>query len=214
MKSFLLIGMGNFGHHLCRNLAEYKCEIMIVDSVEERIQDLLPMVANAKIGDCTNPEVLKNLSVKRYDACFVCIAEDFQSSLEITSLLKEMGAHKVISRAERDIQAKFLLRNGADEVVYPDNDIAERVAKRYTKEDIFDYIEIDSEYAVYEIEPFDEIIGKTVIETNFRRKYRANIIGYKKADKTILMVEPSYVFKRGEHLLVVADSDHIEKLLD
>lgn len=214
MKSFLLIGMGNFGHHLCRNLAEYKCEIMIVDTIEDRVEDLLPIVTNAQIGDCTNPEVLKSLSVKRYDACFVCLANDFQSSLEITSLLKEMGAQKVISRADRDMQAKFLLRNGADEVVYPDNDMAERIAKRCIKEDIFEYIELDADYAVYEIEPFDEIIGKTVIETNFRRKYHANIIGYKKSDKTILMVEPSYVFKRGEHLLVVADSDHIEKLLD
>ena len=214
MKSFLLIGLGKFGHHLCVDLLEAGCEVMIVDTVEDRIEDLLPIVTSAKIGDCSNPEVIASLGIKNFDACFVCIAEDFQNSLEITSLLKEMGARKVISRADRDVQAKFLLRNGADEVVYPDKDIAEKIAKKYSKDNIFDYIEIDDDYGIYEIAPFADIVGKTVIESNFRRKYSANIIGYKKNDRIILMIEPSYVFKEEEHLLVMANRKHIEKLLD
>ena len=213
MKSYLLIGIGKFGHHLCNNLLEYGCEVMIVDSVEEKIEDLLPVVTSAKIGDCTNPKVLESLGIKNFDACFVCIAEDFQDSLEITSLLKEMGARKVISRADRDIQAKFLLKNGADEVIYPDKDIAEKVAKRYSKENIFDYIELNRDYGIYEIEPFDEIIGKSVIETNFRSRYDANIIGCKKDGKVNMMVSPGYVFRKDEHLIIVANSKKIEKYL-
>lgn len=120
MKSVLIIGMGKFGHHLCRKMVELGNEVMIVDECEDRIKDMLPMVLNAQIGDCTDPDVLRELGVSDFDICFVCIGSNFQSSLEISSQLKEMGAKYVVSKANRDIQAKFLLRNGADEVVYPD----------------------------------------------------------------------------------------------
>ena len=131
MKSFLIIGMGRFGSHLCRNLAELGNEIMIVDENEELLEPLLPYVTSAKIGDCTKEDVLKSLGVNNFDKCFVCIGTNFQSSLEITSLLKELGAKYVISKATRDVHAKFLLRNGADEIVYPDRDIAEKCAVQY-----------------------------------------------------------------------------------
>ena len=149
MKSILIIGMGRFGRHLCRNLAELGNQIMIVDEVEENLQEMLPFVVSAKIGDCTNEAVLKSLGVDNFDLCFVCIGTNFQSSLEITSMVKELGGRRVISKANRDIHAKFLLRNGADEVIYPDRDIAERLAVRYSANHVFDYIELTEEYSIY-----------------------------------------------------------------
>ena len=134
MKSILMIGMGKFGHLLCMNMAKLDNEIMIVDEDEERLSDLLPLVTSAQIGDCTNVEVLKSMGIRNFDVCFVCISGNFQNSLEITSLLKELGASYVVSKAERDIQAKFLLRNGADEVIYPERDTAERAAKKFSSE--------------------------------------------------------------------------------
>ncbi len=214
MKSFLLIGLGKFGHHLCMNLAKYDCEILIIDKEEDMIEDLLPYVTNAKVGDCTNPEVLQSLGVANFDVCFVCMGDNFQSSLEVTSLVKEMGARKVVSRAARDIQAKFLLRNGADEVIYPDRDIAERVAKRFSKENIYDYVELDSEYAIYEIPPFPEVIGKTIKDSNFRARYDANIIGIKKDGRTKMMPAADYVFKVDEHLIVVGKSKALDKVIE
>ena len=130
MKSFLIIGMGSFGHHLCRSLSKLKCEIMVVDREESAVEDVLPLVVSAKIGDCTNPEVLRSFSVKSFDTCFVCMGTNFQNSLQITSLLQEMGANRVLSKADEDIHAKFLLRNGADAIIYPEKDIAERIAMR------------------------------------------------------------------------------------
>ena len=123
MKSILIIGMGRFGHHLCQNLAALGNDVMVVDQKEEVLEDLLPIVTSAKIGDCTNEAVLRSLGIANFDICFVCIGTNFQSSLEITSLVKELGGRRVISKANRDIHAKFLLRNGADEVIYPDRDI-------------------------------------------------------------------------------------------
>ena len=213
MRSFLIIGMGNFGHYLCQELLKYNCEIMIIDETEDRLEDMLPFVASAKVGDCTNPEVLGSLGVKNFDACFVCVGDNFQNSLEITSLVKELGAKLVVSRAVRDLHAKFLLRNGANRVIHPERDIAERIAKSYSNSSIFDYIELDENYSIYEITPFKEIIGKTIVESAFRKKYNANIIGIKVQGKSMKMANPEYVFNTEDHIVVVAKTKDFEKFL-
>ena len=120
MKNVLIIGVGRFGRHIARQLNQLGHEIMAVDWKEERVDKVLPFVTNAQIGDSTNAEFLQSLGIGNYDICFVTIGGSFQNSLETTSLLKELGAKLVISRAERDVQEKFLLRNGADKVVYPE----------------------------------------------------------------------------------------------
>lgn len=117
MKNVLLIGLGRFGSHIAKQLHSLGHEIMAVDVNEERVNKILPFVTNAQIGDSTDAEFLESLGVGNYDICFVTIGDSFQNSLETTSLLKELGAKLVISRAERDVQEKFLLQNGADKVV-------------------------------------------------------------------------------------------------
>ena len=183
MKSILIIGMGRFGRHLCMNLSKQGNQIMIIDEKEENLEGMLPYVVSAKIGDCTNEEVLRSLGIANFDVCFVCIGTNFQSSLEITSLIKEMGARHVVSKATRDIHAKFLLRNGADEVIYPDRDVAERLAVRFSANHVFDYIELADNYSIYEILPLEEWINKTLIELDMRNRYHINVIGTKQNGK-------------------------------
>lgn len=125
MKSVLLIGLGRFGKHIAMELKALNHQVMAVDTREERVEEVLPYVTSAQIGDSTNEEFLSSLGVRNFDVCIVAIGNDFQSSLETTSLLKELGARMVVSRAARDVQAKFLLRNGADEVVYPERQLAD-----------------------------------------------------------------------------------------
>lgn len=213
MKSILIIGMGRFGAHLCMDLSKLDNEIMIVDQEEEKLEDLLPYVTSAKIGDCTNEKVLKSLGVSNFDICFVCIGSNFQSSLEITSLLKELGAAYVVSKANRDIHAKFLLRNGADEVIYPDRDIAEKVAVRFSANQVFDYVELGSGYSIYEIAPLPEWIGKTIKEVNVRVRYNINILGVKNNDQMSLMPGADYVFCADEHLIIVGHQTDIAKIV-
>ncbi|CUQ33520.1 Ktr system potassium uptake protein A [Fusicatenibacter sp. 2789STDY5834925] len=213
MKTVLIIGMGRFGQHLCRKMLKLNNEVMIVDRNEEAMEDLLPLVTNAKIGDCTNEEVLHSLGIGNFDLCFVCIGTNFQSSLEITSLLKEAGAKYVISKATRDMQAKFLLRNGADAVVYPEKDIAERIAVRYSADNVFDYIELDEEYSIYEIPPLREWIGKTIGEVDFRARLNSSIIGTKLNGITSFLPGADHVFRADEHLMVIGKKKDIDKIL-
>ncbi|MBQ7121251.1 MAG: TrkA family potassium uptake protein [Clostridia bacterium] len=212
MKSFLIIGMGHFGHHLCRSLAETDCEIMIVDKDEEAIEDMLPYVVSAKIGDCTNIEVLKTFDIPSFDTCFVCIGENFQNSLEITSQLKECGAKKVISKADRDIQEKFLLRNGADEVIYPEKNMAERYAVTESSEHIFNYIDLGSDYSIIEIDVLDRWVGKTVKELNFRVKYNLVVLATKKNGEVKPVITGERRFEKDEHLLVLGKEEDVYKL--
>lgn len=212
MKSILVIGIGRFGKHLCQDLVQNGNDVMAVDENEENLEEILPIVTSAKIGDCTKEEVLKTFGVSNFDICFVCIGTNFQSSLEVTNLLKEMGAKYVISKATRDIQAKFLLKNGADEVVYPDRDIAKRMATRVSTNHVYDYVEM-GEYSIYEIQPVDEWIGKTVREVDFRAKYNMSIMGIKHGDETSLMITPDHTFEKEEHLMVIGKKEDIDRIL-
>lgn len=214
MKSVLIIGMGKFGHHLCKDLIALDNDVMIIDQQEERVSDLISLVTNVQIGDCTNPQVIKNLGIGNFDIVFVCIGTNFQSSLEITSLVKEMGARYVISKANRDVHAKFLLRNGADEVIYPDRDIAEKLARRCSANHVFDYIELDDAYSIYEIPTAKEWVGHSIREIDIRKKYGVNIIGTKMGEETNILPEPDYIFKDGEHLMIIGDRETVGKLLN
>lgn len=214
MKSFLIIGMGTFGHHLCRELAKQKCEIMAVDARQELLEDVLPLVVSARIADCTNEEALRSFDIPSFDACFVCIGGNFQNSLEITSLLKELGARKVFSKADEDIQAKFLRRIGADEVIYPEQDAAAGIAVSESSDSIFDCISLSGEYAIFEITPKREWIGRTLRDVDVRQGFGLNVLAAKKDGVLDTMPGPDYVFRTEEHLIVMGRRDDIWRAVD
>lgn len=214
MKNILLIGLGRFGRHLAIELNELGHDVMAVDSDEDRVNEVLPYVTNAQIGDSTNVDFLKSLGIRNFDVCFVTISADFEGSLEATSLLKELGARVVISRAERDIQKKFLLRNGADQVVYPERQIAKWASIRYTADHILDYMEIDAYHGIFEAEVPEEWHGKTIGELDVRRKYNINIIAVKDKDGVNLSLSTDTLLMQDDTILVIGEHSAIEKWFD
>ncbi len=211
MKNFLVIGIGRFGEHLSRRLAELGNDVMIVDENEEVISRLAGTVTCAQVGDCKNEDVLRSLSVNSFDICFVCIGSDFQSSLEITSLLKEMGARCVISKASTRIQEKFLLRNGADAVVYPEKDLAYKLAVQYSGHNIFDYYQLSNDIAVYETAVPRNWIGKSIREIDVRKAYDVNVLAVKRQG-SVHLARPDLAFAEEDHLLVLGASENIDRL--
>ena len=185
MKSILIIGMGKFGHHLCADLIKNGNDIMVMDKDEAKVRDLIYDVTKVQIGDCT----------------------------EITSLVKEMGGKYVISKANRDVHAKFLLRNGADEVIYPDRDMAERVAKKYSANHVLDYVALNDDYSIYEINPPEGWVGKSIMENNVRQKYNVNIVTVKEAGKNRVLPLPDYVFKADDAVMVLGLNADVDKLV-
>ena len=211
MKSILLVGLGKFGKHIALQLHQLGHQVMGVDHNEDRINDTIDIMTNAQIGDSTNEEFLRSLGVDNYDVCIVTIGNDFQSSLETTCLLKELGAKFVVSRAERDGQAKFLLRNGADEVVYPEKQVAKWAAIRYSSDHIFDYIELDETHSIFEVAIPKSWVGKTVLELDIRKKYNINIIGVKQDGKTNVTVTPDTLLSEDKTLLVIGEDKALQK---
>lgn len=211
MKSILLIGLGRFGKHIATQLNLLGHQTMAVDHSEDRVNEALPLVTNAQIGDSTNEEFLRSLGVDNYDACIVAIGSDFQSSLETTSLLKELGANYVISRASRDVQEKFLLRNGADEVLYPEKQVARWAAVRYTSDHILDYIELDETHAIFEVSVPKAWIGMSIGNLDIRKKYGINIMALKRNGRMSVLVGPDNVLTEDVTLLVLGEHKALQR---
>ncbi len=209
MKSVLLIGMGKFGQTLGEKLLGMGVEVMIVDKNEDKIEPLAGKYTDALIANCMNEDNLKSMDIPSFDACVVAIGDDFQSSLEITSLLKELGAKWVVSKATTEIQKKFLLRNGADEVVYPDKDIAEKLAVKLNSKKVFDYIELNSEYSIFEIAVPHHWAGKKLIDLNPRKKYGLNLLTVKKGNDIVATIDANYIFEENDHMLVFGKTEQI-----
>lgn len=211
MKNILLIGLSHFGKHVAEELADLGHEVMAVDINEEKVNEILPIVTNAQIGDSTNAEFLKSLGIRNYDVCMVTISENFQNSLETTSLLKELGASYVVSMAKRDVQEKFLLKNGADEVVYPEKQVAKWAAIRYSADHLLDYVELDDEYGIFEVEVPLAWIGKTVGQVDIRKKYNINIMAYRQNGKLDASVSPDTLLTDQITLLVLGEYKALQK---
>ena len=211
MKSILLIGLGRFGRHIAIKLDELNHQVMAVDNNESRVEAVLPYVRNAQIGDATNEDFIRSLGVRNFDVCIVAIGDNFQSSLETTSLLKELGAKMVGSRAARDVHAKFLLRNGADEVVYPEKQLASWTAIRYSADHIFDYVELDEEHGIFEISIPDAWIGKTVGELDIRKKYNVNIMALRCNGVLDMNIASETLLGDDQTMLVLGNIKNIQK---
>ena len=211
MKSVLIIGVGRFGRHIAMKLNDLNHQVMAVDVNEERIHLVLPYVTNAQIGDATNEEFLSSLGIRNFDACIVAIGDNFQNSLETASLLKELGAKKVIARASTGVQEKFLLRNGADEVVYPEKQLASWTAIRCTSDTILDYIDLDGDYSIFELEVPSNWIGKTILQLDIRKKYGINILGVIEHGTLNVNILPDTVFAVDQPILVLGRQKAIHK---
>lgn len=211
MKSILLIGLGRFGRHIAIKLDELNHQVMAVDNNESRVEAVLPYVRNAQIGDATNEDFIRSLGVRNFDVCIVAIGDNFQSSLETTSLLKELGAKMVVSRAARDVHAKFLFRNGADEVVYPEKQLASWTAFRYSADHIFDYVELDEEHGIFEISIPDAWIGKTVGELDIRKKYNVNIMALRCNGVLDMNIASETLLGDDQTMLVLGNIKNIQK---
>ena len=203
MKSILLIGLGRFGRHVAEKLYELDHQVMAVDKQEDRVEAVMSYVTNAQIGDSTNMEFLETLGVSNFDVCIVAIASDFQSSLETTAYLKDLGAKMVVSRASRDVHARFLLRNGADEIVYPEKQVANWTAIRYSSEHIFDYVQLSDTHAIFEIEMPQNWVGKTIGQVDIRKKFNINIMALKRDGKLDMAIRPDTMLTDDATMLVL-----------
>ena len=213
MKSILVIGLGRFGRHMAKKFSEQNNDVMAIDINEERINNVLSVVTNALIGDATNERFMETIGVRDFDLCVVAIGDNFQSSLETTALLKDLGAKFVLARASRDVHAKFLLRNGADDVIYTEKETAERLAVKYGSDNIFNYIELNDEYSIYEIAVPSSWLNKSILKVNVRSKYGISILATKQGNNIDPLPKPEHVFTDSESLMILGKNEDVSRFI-
>ena len=211
MKSILLIGLNHFGTMIAKQLHDLGHQVLAVDRDEARVNAVLPIVTDVQIGDSTNEAFLRSLGINNFDVCIVTISTDFQSSLETTSLLKELGGKLVVSRADREIQAKLLSKNGADEVINPEKQAARWAAIRYASNHILDYIRLDDDHAIYEVSVPKEWVGKSIGHIDIRKRYGISIMAIKKDGKMTLSVTPETILGQDITMLVLGGRKAMQK---
>jgi len=212
MKSVLVIGLGRLGRHLAGKMQEMGNDVMVIDQSAELVEALGDEFTDCMIGDCTNENVVQSLGVENFDICFVTIGDDFQSSLVITYLLKKLGARCVVAKARQDIQAELLKSIGAHEVIFPEKEMAEKLAVRYNADNIFDFIPLTGDLALYEIDLPDRWSGRTILDVNVRANYNVSIIAVKRGDEMHMMPGANYVFRPDDHLMVAGSSSDVFRI--
>ena len=213
MKNVLLIGLGRFGRHMAQKLHDINNQVLVIDKDERRVQDAMGYVTNAEIGDATDPALIDSLGVSDFDLCIITMGHDLQASLEITALLKKRGAPFVLVRAARDAHAQFLLACGADEVIYPEKQLANWAAVRYGSNHIYDYIRLSTDHAIYETEIPDGWIGHTVVDLAIRQRYRLNILAIRKNGQVEPLPGPNHQFCRDERIILLGSEKDVQKFL-
>ena len=213
MKSILIIGLGRFGRHMAKKFSEQNNDVMAIDINEERINNVLSVVTNALIGDATNEQFMETIGVRDFDLCVVAIGDNFQSSLETTALLKDLGAKFVLARSCRVFHAKFLLRNGADDVIYTEKETAERLAVKYGSDNIFNYIELNDEYSIYEIAVPSSWLNKSILKVNVRSKYGISILATKQGNNIYPLPKPEHVFTDSESLMILGKNEDVSRFI-
>ncbi len=212
MKSVLIIGLGRFGRHMAQGFIENGNEVLAVDSSEERADAALGIVRQILIGDATDERFMESLGVRNFDLAVIAIGENFQTVLEITVLLKDLGCKYIVARAARNVHKKLLLRNGADYVVYAEREVAERLAIKFGADNIFDYLELTPEIGIYEIAVPHKWKGKSMVELSIRTEYHVSVMATKKGEKIFPLPHPSHVFEDDESVMVMGTAEDIKRL--
>ena len=213
MKNVLLIGLGRFGRHMAQKLHDLNHQVLAIDKDERKVQDAMSYVTNAEIGDATDPALIDALGVREFDLCVVTMGHVLQASLEITALLKKRGAPFVLARVARDAHAQFLTACGADEVIYPEKQMANWAAVRYSSNHIFDYVCLSPEYAIYETEIPESWIGHTVVDLAVRQRYHLNILAIRKNGNVEPMPGPAHAFSPGERIILLGSEKDVQRFL-
>ena len=213
MKNILLIGLGRFGRHMAQKLSDLHHQVLVIDKDERKIQEAMAYTTNAEIGDATDPALVKALGVKDFDLCVVTMSHDLQASLEITALLKKEGAPFVLVRVSRDAHAQFLLSCGADEIIYPEKQMADWAAVRYSDDHVYDYTRLSPDHAIYETEIPDSWIGQSMVDLGVRQRYHLNILAIRRNGEVDPMPGPSCQFRDGDRIVLLGSDKDVQKFL-
>ena len=211
-KTYAVFGLGRYGTAVAKELVEHGMEVIAVDTEERIVNDAAAYLPVCKCADVTDAEVISRLGVGSVDTVIICMAGNLEASVMAVTLCKEAGVKTVIAKCSNEVQQKILLRVGADQVVFPENESGIRLAKNLLSSGFIDMISLSKDVSMVEIDVKDEWCGKNLIELNLRKKYGLNIVAIKKGERVNVNVNPEQVLDAESSLIVIANTAKLGKI--
>ena len=211
-KTYAVFGLGKYGTAVAKELVEHGMEVIAVDIEERIVNDAAAYLPVCKCADVSDAEVISRLGIGSIDTVIVCMASNLEASVMAITLCKEAGVNNVIAKSANEMHQKILLRVGADQVVFPENESGIRLAKNLLSSGFIDMISLSKDVSVVEIDVKEEWCGKNLIELNLRKKYGFNIVAVKKGDKVNININPEQVLDAETTLIVIANTAKLGKL--
>lgn len=211
-RQFCIIGCGRFGATVANKLTELGCEVMVIDTDEETIQNISNDVTYAVQADATDENSLKSIGVRNFDVVIISIGENIQSSILVTLMVKELGIKHIVAKAQNELHGKVLSKIGANRIVYPEKEMGIRIAKNLVSDNILDYIELAPDYSIMEVLAIDEWLGKNLMEIDMRAKYGVNVMAIKHGTDINIAVTADNMIKEGDILVVIGHNDDLKKI--
>ena len=213
MKSFLVIGLGKFGKSCAKELTDLNYEVLGVDENPRLVAEASSYLTHTVQADSTDEDFLKSIGVDNYDACIVAIGDNQESSVMITVLLKEYGAKKIIAKAQSELHAKILRKVGADQVVLPEYDMGKKLAHSLSHKNIYDLVDISSNYSIGSITAPKEWINKTLGELSPRDRYGVNVIAIESnLNEPNVFPNANTVINKNDTVVVIGDNEKLKEL--
>ncbi len=211
-KTYAVFGLGRYGTAVARELVENGMEVIAIDTEQKIVNDAAAYLPVCKCADVTDAEVISRLGIGNIDTVIVCMASNLEASVMAVTLCKEAGVKTVIAKCANQMQQKILLRVGADQVVFPENESGIRLAKNLLSSGFIDMISLSKDVSMVEIDVKNEWVGKNLIELDLRKKYGFNIVALKKGDKVNVNIDPEQVLDAKTALIVIANTSKLGKL--
>ena len=213
-KQFAVIGIGRFGESLARELIRMGHKVLAIDVNEERVNDAVHYATRAVQADAMDPQVLKTLGIRKFEAVIVAIGENIQSNILTTLVLKELGVKKVISKANNAMHGKVLEKIGTDTVIYPERDMAVKLARSLVSQNFLEQIQLSTDYSIIELFTPSAFIDKTLKEIGLRKNLRVTVLATRRGDNIIVVPVPEATMRQGDILVVLGHNDDLEKLTE
>ncbi|MBR2612440.1 MAG: TrkA family potassium uptake protein [Clostridia bacterium] len=211
-KTYAVFGLGRYGIAVAKELVENGMEVIAVDADERVVSDAAAYLPVCKCADITDAEVISRLGIGNIDTVIVCMAGNLEASVMAITLCKEAGVKTVIAKCANEIQQKILLRVGADQVVFPENESGVRLAKNLLSSGFIDMISLSCDVSMVEIDVKKEWCGKNLIELKLRKKYGFNVVAIKKGDSVNININPEQVLDEETTLIVITNTANLRKL--
>ena len=211
-KTIAVIGLGQFGGTVAKMLASMEHEVLGVDIDPEVVQKISPFITHAIVADTTDEEAIKALALSQFDIVIVAIGDNIQANLMTSMLLKEMNMPYVVSKAENALQGKMLKKMGVDKVIYPEYDVAQRLAQSLTRDHVMDYLQLSKNISLIEIKMPTFLVGANLKDSNLREKYNLNAVGIRRGEDLEVPPNPITILGEDDKLLVIGNNSDLDAL--